>query len=258
MSNLETYISKVAAYVQQRWDRHENIREFDTAAAVKDIRIGPGAGAELVLKHDTAVELGSPSTASCAFVLYSNDPDSVHGSRVTLIGPDIPEAGSGSIPFGQILMASGRSLTEDDYETLNEAQYVSDVIEGYMVRSSSTHIWARISQQASSKGFNFATLGHAIEQHVKAQLPRVEAVELVFVTASKEDVTDLGLIGAEVEQAARNIRQRVWHQRGVDIFECTNGGHCGKCSDKAVCDRIRGMIGQREGGPQGLPIQQAE
>jgi CO dehydrogenase/acetyl-CoA synthase beta subunit len=228
------------------------------AAAVKSIRTGPGAGAELVLKHDTAIELGSPSTASCAFALYSNASGSVQDARITLIGPDIPEAGAGSISFGQVLMASGSALTEDDYETLTEAQYVSDFIEGYMVRSSSTHLWARVSQQAVSKGFNFATLGDAIEKHVKTLLPCVEAVEVVFITASKEDVTGLELIGSEVEEAARNIRQRVWQQRGVDIFECAKSGHCGKCSDKAVCDRIRGMMGQCGSDPQGLPVRQAE
>jgi CO dehydrogenase/acetyl-CoA synthase beta subunit len=127
-----------------------------------------------------------------------------------------------------------------------------------MVRSSSTHIWSRVSNQAVARGFNFATLGRAIEQHVKAQIPRVEAVELVFITSGEEDVNRLGRIATEAEQTARDIRQRVWQQRGVDIFECTKGGHCGKCGDKEVCDRIRGMMGRREDGSPDLAGEQAE
>jgi CO dehydrogenase/acetyl-CoA synthase beta subunit len=256
MSNFEAYIREVRAYVEELRKRSAKVRVLHTSGAVASIRIGPGAGADLVLRRDTAVELGSPTTASCAIALYSTEPDSVHDSRVTLIGSDIAEAASASIPFGQVLIASGSALTEDDYETLLEAQYVSDFVEGYMVRSSSTHIWSRVSNEAVARGFNFATLGRAIEQHVKAQIPRVEAVEVVFVTTGDEDINHLARIATEAEQTGRDIRQRVWQQRGVDIFECTSGGHCGKCGDKAVCDRIRGMMGPN--GSQDLTGEQAE
>lgn len=258
MPNFEKYIGKVAAFVREQTEQHVNVRQLDTARAADGIRIGPGAGTELVLKRDTYLELGSPSTASCTVALYSNIAAQVPRTRMTLIGPDIGETGPGCIPFGQVLIASGSGLTEDDYETLVEAQYVTDSVEGYMVRSSSSHIWSRVSNDAVERGFNFATLGRAIEAHAKELVPRVEAVELVFVTCGEEAVRQLAAIAEEVERTAREIRQRVWKQRGVDIFECTSGTHCGKCSDKEICDRIRGMAGQRNSGPENLPNGQAE
>ena len=163
-----------------------------------------------------------------------------------MIGPDVQEAPSATLPFGQVIMAGGETLTDEDYQELVQSQYIGDQIEGYMVKSTPGHIWTRVSREVAEKGFSFEFLGMALLKLVKAQIPGVTAAEILFVTSDKSDVQRLGEIGARVSAVAREIKTRRWQERGINISECAFGGHCGTCEDKSACDEIRNMMSLRK------------
>src|SRR5512136_1483065 len=64
----------------------------------------------LILKEDTAVELGGPATAGTTFLLWTDDVSLVSDGKVTLIGPDINETTANVLPFGQVMLVAGSSL----------------------------------------------------------------------------------------------------------------------------------------------------
>src|SRR5512137_2065961 len=67
----------------------------------------------LILKEDTAVELGGPATAGTTFLLWTDDVSLVSDGRVTLIGPDISETTETVLPFGQVTLIAGASLNKE-------------------------------------------------------------------------------------------------------------------------------------------------
>ncbi len=206
------------------------------------VRVGPGANAKIILRGDTFVELGNPAVGSCAFVLWTNATSVIRNARITVIGPDIQESAGASLPFGQVILAGGRDLGPDAHQALNQAQYVADWVEGYMVRSSSRHIWSRVSNAAAAKGFGFETLGRALMTIFRSKVPQIETMETVFITASRDDVVGLNDIATETRDIGADLVKEHWKARGYDL-DCDLD--CRSCHDKDVCDDVRKIIAAR-------------
>jgi CO dehydrogenase/acetyl-CoA synthase beta subunit len=108
-----------------------------------------------------------------------------------------------------------------------------------MVRTTSENVWGRVSSDAGAKGFDFETLGRALMSLVKAEVPGVSAMEVLFVTSSREDVKRLDEIASKVKQISGEILRETWKARGYDMdcdFDCES------CVDQSVCDEIRDVI----------------
>jgi CO dehydrogenase/acetyl-CoA synthase beta subunit len=249
MSVFDAYIQKVAEYVGALRTKGVETKEFTCIEAperIKDglrIQVGPNAHRGIILRSDTYLELGNPLAGSCAFVLWTDKPSHVNDGKVTLLGPDIQESADGSLPFAQILIVGGQELSDRDHESLVQHQYVSDRIEGYMIKSAPDRVWSRVSKEAAKKGFDFETLGKALLGIVKSEEPRVQAMEIVFVTTSKEDVDGLANIAAQIRKISKDIVKENWKIRGYDI-ECASD--CSSCGEKVVCDDIREVISVRK------------
>ena len=251
MSLFDPYINKLPRYIDDLRRKGRKIREFDCPESVDDIlrgltvRVGPKAGANLVLRSDTFLELGNPDVGSASFLLWTDDPSLAKSGRVTLIGPDVPESEGASLPFGQVIIVAGKKLSGDKHELIERTQYVSDQIEGYMLKSMSRQMWSRISKDAARKGFSFETLGKALIAIFKSSVPDVEAVEVVFVTTSKEDLQPLEEMGEQIHEISKNMTKEIWKSKGYDI-ECFSPFDCNNCPDSAVCDEIKEMVNVRK------------
>jgi len=259
MAVFDAYIRKVAEYIQAMQGAGRQVRVFewpgDAARLLGGlpVRVGAGAGSGIVLRGDTFAELGSPEAGSCAFPLWTNNTALVKDGKITLIGPDILESRGASLPFGQILIAAGKELSDKQHSALDESQYISDQIEGYMVKSTPGRMWTRISNNAAERGLGFEALGKALIAIYKSRVSEIEAMEIVFVTSGKEDVRQLDEIAEQVKKISKDIIRETWLARGYDILECTLGWDCGSCPDKTVCDDIKTVITVRKkksGKPQ--------
>jgi CO dehydrogenase/acetyl-CoA synthase beta subunit len=248
MAVFDAHIREVRRYVAAAQAEGKAVRRFAAPTAPGDlaiglpIRVGPAANPGIILRSDTFVELGSPDAGSCALVLWTDTPSLIEDGRITLIGPDIPEAPNASLPFGQIVMVGGTGLGTEAYLSLGQAQVVADQIEGYMVRSSSRSIWSRVSKDAAGRGFCFETLGRALMMLVKSSGAKVETMEVVFVTVAKADVLRLNDIATPVREREQEMIKEHWKARGYDL-DCDL--HCGSCADKSVCDDIQKMLAAR-------------
>lgn len=250
MSAFDEYIGQTKTFVERMREKGRLVRELSAVdvPATVSLKVGLGASPGIVMKSETFLELGSPATGSCAFALSSDHTSLLQDGRICLIGHDVPESPEATLSFGQVIMAGGEALTDEDYQVLVQSQYIGDRIEGYMVKSTPGHIWTRISKDAAQKGFCFEFLGMALMKLVKVQLPKVTAAEIIFVTSGKDDVQCLAEIGTNVSAVARDIKARLWQGRGINIAECAFGGHCGSCDDKSVCDEVKNMIHLRKKG----------
>jgi len=252
VSVFDVYLKKVAGYVEEVRRKGGQFREFDSPTTVSElvgglpVRVGPGASSGVILRGDTFVELGSPDAGSCAFLLWTDNPSLIRDGRITLIGPDIQETPGASLPFGQVLMVGGKDLGKEEHSALEQSQYISDQVEGYMIRSTPERMWSRVGKDAAAKGFDFYTLGKALMTIFKSGVPKVQAMEVIFVTSSKEDVQRLDDIAQQVQKIDKDIVRETWLSRGYDVLECTLGWDCDACADKPVCDQIRKVITVRK------------
>ena len=259
MAIFDAYFKEVHRYMERMRAKYGLLREMDCPKGADEVlkglpvRIGPQASTGIILRDDTFVELGNPSTASCAFLLWTDNPALIRDGRITLVGSDIAESQGRNLPFAQVLMLGGSALQEEHQEALDRSQYVFDQIEGYMIRSAPQRMWSRVSKAAVDKGFDFQTLGRALMGIFKTQLPQVEAMEVLFLTSSKEDIALLENIATQVGKITRDIRRRSLVRRLDGTYECTTGYDCSVCSDKAVCDDIKQLIALRKAKGYNLP-----
>jgi CO dehydrogenase/acetyl-CoA synthase beta subunit len=237
-------IEGVHRFIEEMKRRGRLVRELaagtDRDSVACALSRSNGAGPSIVLKADTFLELGSPSSGSCAMLLWTDSRDLIQDARIVLVGPDVGETASSQLSFGQVVMAAGIRLGDGDAPGLRSWD-VSIGLDGYMVKSTSENIWARISRDAAREGFCFRTLGSELIRGAKATDPRVQAVEVVLVTSSRDDVSELDGIGRQAREVARELRDRIWRDRGIDLSECAPGGHCGSCDDAAACEQIQRM-----------------
>lgn len=255
MSDFDLYIEELQEYVDSLEKKGRRIRKFGAPPSpemiVKElpIRIGNSSKPEVILRGDTFIELGGPSAGSCAFTLWTENASLVQDGNIILIGPDIPESSAASLPFGQVLMLGGTELDEKEQGALELTGYLGGRIEGYMIRSSISNLWARVDNRAAAKGFCFEMLGKALIAVYKSNHPKIESMEVVFVTASKEDIKLLEGIAAQVQKISKEITKTNWRIKGYDI-DCPLD--CNSCDNKQVCDDIREILRKRKAANRGV------
>jgi len=247
MSVFDEDIKQIAEYVTGLKDKGLQTREFfcrelsETLAEDLPTQVGPEANPGIILRGDTFVELGNPSAGSVSLFLWTDNPSLITDNKTTLFGPDIQESSGASLPFAQIIMAGGEKFREKDHEKLSIAPHVSDQIEGYMVRSSSTNMWSRVSKDAAKKGFSFEILGKALFSIFMSNIPYTQAMEIIFITSSKEDVLQLNDLTKKVKDISQDIVKETWKAKGYDL-DCDY--NCESCMDQSTCDSIREVIAE--------------
>ena len=245
MAAFDRYIADVFGYCESLRQRGGTFKRFDCPEPPEQIRaalpIATGAGANpgIILRGDTFLELGNPTAGSCSCLFWTDDPSLIHDGRISVFGPDIPESEGASLPFGQVLMLAGADLLPKDHERLQQVPIVGDRIEGYMVRSAAENVWSRVSRDAAARGFDFEMLGRALLSLVRSETSGVTAMEVLFVTSSKEDVKELSRVASSSRIIGSEILREAWKARGYDV-DCDVD--CESCHDSEVCDDIRDVL----------------
>jgi CO dehydrogenase/acetyl-CoA synthase beta subunit len=230
MALFEKQFNEVREYLKER-EGHPAYRELVHAAPCA---WPSGMKRSVVLAQDMAVELGSPQQESCSFLVWHDDPARVRDGRITLVGPDLPASEGKSLPFGKVVLIAVDGFSEenayDRYRELDGVRYELD-LKGYMMRAVSQYRreWSRVSAEAVADGFNFATLGGALIDAYRRK-EYVRAAEVIFVTASREDVAAL----APVADGAMRIigaMNKMLEELEFDCDTCENTDVCGDVAE---------------------------
>ncbi len=188
------------------------------------------AGSTIVLREDTALELGAPAGASLSLIIWTES--AVDDGRVTLVGPDIPgarQAGAAALPFAQVVLVSGSFDNEyDSYRDIRDAVYDTR-LEGFSVRAmpSRQSIWCRVAARAADSGFSLADLGSALIGSLR-RLEEVTAAQVLFVTSGVEDVQALSPIAAGAQRVV-DAMMKMYQEENFD---------CETCEYQDVCDTV--------------------
>ncbi|MEN6565209.1 MAG: hypothetical protein ABFC57_02790 [Veillonellales bacterium] len=192
-----------------------------------------GKGSGIVLKSDMKIELGG-CQSSFSILL----PSDIHDSGVFLRGEDL-DTEEQSLPFGQIVKVSGENFDEEMYYQLGQVLHGLMQADGYMVKKNNQSFLCRISKQAAKEGLSFAALGEILIRRIKERFANVENVQVFYITSPSAQFHSWQSIAEEIAKALKKVKESVWQSRGINVNECLNLGHCGKCSSKDVCDKAR-------------------
>lgn len=226
------------SFFEKQYAAMENFLEgLQSAGSLHELPYAPktewpvGNRGNLVLSHDTGVELGNPRDASASFFLWRNTTTDTPVHRIMLAGPDLPDCSGGRLPFGKVVLLEGNGFDADTayarYRALDGVRYSVD-LNGYMMRAVSQYQreWSRVSRTALEKGFSFKVLGSALI-NAYCEFSYIDSVTVLFVTLSTETVAALTAIG---DQAGRVIS--AMHKITEDIsFDCDSCAYADVCSE---------------------------
>lgn len=235
MNPFNPYFNVIKDYIDELRQRDRTVRVWFADKRTPTMKSSANSLWSRVLQEDTAVELGGPMTAGTIFFLGTDDVSLIHDGSITLVGPDIIETMDRIVPFGQVVLVSGPTLTNGIDPKLENELYTSGKITGYMVRSTGGHIWSRVSHQAKDAGFSLKLLGSAILDHVRTNLASVSVAEVLFVTSNVDDVQQLDKIGVQVRTAAHDLRRERIKRASDGALQCELGGDCDICPNSEVC-----------------------
>jgi len=230
MDCFSKHIDKIRSFIE----RKKQSGSVSELSFNQDLTWPEGNNRNIVLAPDMAVELGNPRDTSTSFFLWIDNPDKVRNGRITVVGPELKKCQGKSLPFGKIVLVSGRDFNEDNsYERYREMESLRyDLnLKGYMLRAASQYKreWSRISNEALDKGFSFTVLGSALMKQLYA-FEYIEAVEVIFITSSRDDVFEMWSVN---EEASRIIgaMNKMMQELSFDCDSCDFTDVCSEVAD---------------------------
>lgn len=191
----------------------------------------------MILRSDMAYELGGDGLPAVGCTLVTASEALCLADGLTLLGPDLSEIKKDA-PFARI------AVVRVDPDTMGEGQTLYNAIraleytryhfypEGFMMRVSSTRHKesVRIGKSALARGLSFTKAGSRMIAAFH-QNPRVEAVQLYYVTLDSFDYRALERCAAEAEAITKTI-DHILKNAVMD---------CAACSLQTVCNEVEGL-----------------
>lgn len=242
MNPFDPYFQRIRDYTKDLENSGRSLRVW-LADPLSGGGVTPSRVASpLILKENTAVELGGPQTAGSTFIIWTKDVSLISNGQIMLVGPDFGEAHGGTLPFGQVTLVGGPTIGKEIQSRLEKEHYAAERVPGYMVRSTGGRIWSRVSSQALDDGISLRSLGATIVAHLRDKLPAVTAAEIIFITSSIDDVQNLERIGAQVRKLSHDLRRERLIETADGQYICENEISCEVCTDNEVCSDIREIL----------------
>ncbi|MFW9881402.1 MAG: hypothetical protein ACFFG0_50705, partial [Candidatus Thorarchaeota archaeon] len=146
---------------------------------------------------------------------------------------------------GMIILIGGKRINEKDWDTLRQFNFISNGIEGFLIRTIPRKFWCRISENIM-KNFTLEFLGNAIFYLYKQRFKDlIESMEIFFVSSDADVIDDLIKITSNInshinEKWLKKIEK--WKKR----IDCEYDWGCEICPYQEACYDIKQVLVERE------------
>jgi CO dehydrogenase/acetyl-CoA synthase beta subunit len=204
---------------------------------------------EIILQEETQLELGGVNKKSFSLIYPISELESlnhINNRRITLIGPEIKEISSESIDFGMFISIGGKGISENDWTSLKQFNFISDSIEGFSIRSVPRRFWCRINSKVIQNNFSFKFLGNAIFYLYSQKFKNlIETIEIMFIV-SYPDLIDQFI---ETTSEISSYLNTKWKSKVDDWkkrVDCDYDWACDLCPYREECYSVKQVLSERE------------
>ena len=128
---------------------------------------------EIILSEETKFELGGMNKQSFSFIYPINELELIEDGNIVLLGKEIRDLIEKDLDFGLFILIGGKEITENQIEDLKHFNFISNGIEGFMIRSVPQKFWCRINSEIVKKNFSLEFLGNAIMHLYKVKFDKI-------------------------------------------------------------------------------------
>ncbi|MFX0025556.1 MAG: hypothetical protein ACFE8M_04015 [Candidatus Hermodarchaeota archaeon] len=199
---------------------------------------------EIILQEETELELGGVDQKSFSLIYPIQELDLIDDGKIRLFGPEIKEISNKTIDFGLFLLIGIDNLSENSFDEFKNLNFISNGIEGFMIRTIPRRFWCRLSKSIINK-FSFEFLGNAIMFLYQHKFKEIKSMEIIFINSNPEliesfiDITSS--IRADLEQKWKK-KVKEWKRR----VDCDFDWDCNECPYYDICEDIKEVLEKRE------------
>ncbi|MFW9828134.1 MAG: hypothetical protein ACFFEY_11105 [Candidatus Thorarchaeota archaeon] len=251
---FEELLSNLRNYMQLESQKGKNVLIYEKRINPLDyfkslsIKVKLNKYKDIILQEETSLELGGISKKSVSLIYpFANSHLIKHlkDGRISLIGLEKKDLISSSIDFGMIILIGGEKITEKDWDSLRRFSFISNGIDGFIIRTIPRKFWCRISKKIF-KNFSFEFLGNSIYYLYKQYfMDLIESMEIFFVNSYPDVIDNFIEITSKIntlinEKWLKKIEN--WKKR----IDCEYDWGCEICPYQEECYEIKQVLVERE------------
>ncbi|MFX0070145.1 MAG: hypothetical protein ACFFAO_03555 [Candidatus Hermodarchaeota archaeon] len=249
MNSIKT-IEKIRQFLNQDFQPKREIHCFTIKSNQigyfnkLDIKVDIDKYKEIILKEETVLELGGENRNSFSLVYPISNFNIVQDGKIILIGPEVSEISERILDFGLFILIGYKQLSIEDVNILREYNFISNGIEGFMIRTIPRRFWCRISKVIKDK-FSFEFLGNAIYYLYKQKFEKtIKSIEIIFIVAYPDLIEEFKELTSDIRnQIEKNWKEKVdkWKKR----IDCDYEWDCNECPYYETCEDIKDVLIER-------------
>ena len=210
------------------------------------IKVGLNKYKDIILQDETRLELGGMNKRSFSMVYPVSEVDYIEDGKIVLVGPEINGITDYNVDFGMLILIGGKELTEDDKDLLTHLNFISNGIEGFLIRSIPRRFWCRVNQDVIKKGFSFEFLGNAIMYLYKEKFKDlIDSIEILFINSYPDSIFEFIKMSSTIREQIREKwkeKVEIWKKR----IDCDYDWGCEICPYQNDCLEIKEVLAERE------------
>ncbi len=199
---------------------------------------------EIILKEESKLELGGVNKKSFSLIFPINEQECVNDGIITLIGPEIHCISEPSIDFGIFILIGLKRINDNDFDVLRHFNFISNGIEGFMIRTIPRRFWCRISENVINE-FSFEFFGNAIMYLYKKKFKDlIKSMEIIFINSHPDLIDEFIEVTSDIrEDVESKWKEKVekWKKR----VDCDYDWDCEECIYYEVCEDVKDVLEER-------------
>lgn len=200
---------------------------------------------EVILQEETGLELGGANKKSFLIIFPIQELETLHNGNITLLGQEIKAIKESSIDFG-LLILIGVNKSELENIELRQLSFISNSIEGFLIRTIPRRFWCRISSNALQRNFSFEFLGNAIFHLYHQKFGNlIKAMEIFFINTYTDSIGHFKEISSEITaRFAKKWKAKIeeWKKK----IDCEYDWGCQICPYRENCYYVKELLIKRE------------
>lgn len=248
---LEKVIQDIREFITNCKEKKKDVSEYTLRSTPSQfftslgIDVGVDKHKAIILQEDTLLELGGVNHASFSLIYPTEVKDLIKNGKITLIGPELisPE-GYTSLNFGILILIYCAQVSKKNCAKLRETTFLSNGIQGFMIRTVPRRFWCRISKDITSY-FSFEFLANAIHHLYNEKFPNMgKNIEIIMLNESKEILEEFNHI-IDPLRIRLNLRWKKKVEEWKKRIDCDYDWECQECPYIETCDEIRDILEKR-------------
>ena len=248
--DIKNTIEKIRAFIDTQAKNGRQITVYKRNKSpdkfFKDISINVELDGfiDIILQEETKLELGGVYKKSFSLIYPIHVSEFIQNGTITLIGPETNKFLEQSVDFGLFMLIAFNKISEKDFDNLRHFNFVSNGIEGFMIRTIPRKFWCRINSKVNDR-FTLEFLGNAIMHLYEEKFKDIiKSMEIIFLSSDQIIIDEFVELTSEItEHMSKRWTDKIdeWKKR----IDCDYDWECSECPYEDTCEDVKEVLEER-------------